>query len=99
MSRLKVQNTAVLPRYVNTYAPNTSGYTSVCFFILWVETSKGWFYHKCNHTNKAWVAKFQLKVMKKGWIETKHWQPQSDLTKYGDMTKNEFAYRKEAKAA
>lgn len=73
MSRLKVQETKVVREFVNTYWPDRAGYLKTTYFLVWVLTSKGWFYLNTKFLNEHHAARMQAKVHSKGKIDTTHW--------------------------
>ena len=73
MSKLKVQNTCVTTRYINTYLPNRKLHKSKQY-LLWAETSKGWYTFNKFAPTRELAAKLQAKIVGKGCINTTHWE-------------------------
>lgn len=72
MSRLKAKETKVRREYVNTYYPNKRGYISVCYYLVWALTSKGWFYLNTKFLNPSHAAKMEAKILGNK-IDTANW--------------------------
>lgn len=73
MSKLKVQSTCVTTQYINTYLPNRR-LIKHRNFLLWAETSKGWFRFKKATDDRELAAKVEAKIVGKGTINTTHWE-------------------------
>jgi hypothetical protein len=73
MAKLKVKDIKVKREFLNTQFPDRNYTLKTVYHLVWVQTSKGWYYLNTKFINPAHAAQMELKIKQVGKVDLKHW--------------------------
>lgn len=73
MSKLKVQDITIRKEFLNTQFPDRNYTLKTVYHLVWVLTSKGWYYLNTKFINPAHAHQMLLKIQQEGKVNLKHW--------------------------
>lgn len=73
MSKLKVKDITIKREFLNTQYPDRNYTLKTVYHLIWVETSKGWYYLNRKFINPAHAHQMMLKIQQVGKVNLNNW--------------------------